>query len=77
MSCKCGSDRIMMVNGKTSDMCQCRYGDAESMSYVPKGLPFSDKYGDCIEFDLCLECGRIQGKFPLSDSKVKDAIEEA
>ena len=77
MSCECGSDRIMFVNGKTSDMCQCVYQDINKDGYVPSGLPFSDKYGDYIEFDLCLECGRMQGKFPVSDAKVKKAIEEA
>ncbi len=76
MSCKCGSDRLMFVNGKTSDMCQCRYKDAESVTYVPKGLPISDDE-DYLEFHFCLECGRIQGKFPISDSKVKKAIKEA
>jgi hypothetical protein len=65
----------MFVNGKTSDMCQCQYQDIDVDGYVPKGLPFSDQYGDYIEFHLCLECGRMQGKFPISDAKVKKAIE--
>ena len=78
MSCKCGSDRIMSVCGKTSDMCFCSYDGTESDSYVPKGIVIGEGgYGDYLEFDFCLDCGRIQGKFPISDTKVKKAIEEA
>ena len=31
------------------------------------------KEGDYLEFKLCMECGQIQGKFPVSDEKVFEA----
>ena len=78
MSCKCGSDRIMRINGKTSDMFDCSYASIEHQGYVPEGIVIGDGgYGDYINFEFCLECGKIQGKFPITDDEVKAAIERA
>jgi hypothetical protein len=78
MNCdKCGSDRVMSISGKTSDMCCCRYKDLESDGYVPKGIVVGEGgYGDYIQFSFCLECGKIQGKFPVSEAKVKQALKD-
>jgi hypothetical protein len=64
---KCKSDRILEVCGKTSDMCFVRFKDTEQSDYVPDGLGICgpDSYGDYIEFDVCLECGQVQGKWPV------------
>ena len=79
MSCdKCSSDRIISIGGKTSDMFNCQYKDIDHGGYVPEGIIIGDGgYGDYIQFNLCLECGKIQGKFPISDNQVKKAIEDA
>jgi hypothetical protein len=74
---KCDSDRVALVCGKTSDMFQFQYKDIDHDGYVPEGLPIGGKYGDYIDFDFCLECGKIQGNFPVSDETVKKAIEAA
>jgi hypothetical protein len=39
------------VNGKDND------------GYVPDDLGIGG--GDYVEFDMCLTCGQVQGKFPL------------
>jgi len=70
----CNSDRIAFLNGKTSDMCQFAYKDIDVNGYVPE-LVIGDEYGDYIEFHFCLDCGKIQGNFPISDEQVKKAIE--
>jgi len=76
MKCKCGSERIMSISGKTSDMFSCSYGDIEHQGYVPNGIVIGeDGYGDYIQFDFCLECGKIQGDFPISDARVKKALD--
>lgn len=72
----CNSDRIAFLNGKTSDMCGFRYKDIDSCGYVPKGIVIGDEYGDYIEFEFCLDCGKIQGKFPISDAAVKRAVKD-
>jgi len=77
MNCKCGSDRIMSISGKTSDMFSCAYKNIEYNGYVPEGIAIGDGgYGDYIQFEYCLECGLIQGKFPISDKKVKNTLKQ-
>ena len=72
---KCESQRIAFINGKTSDLCQFSYKDIDVNGYVPQGIIIGDNgYGDYINFDFCLDCGKIQGKFPISDEQVKESI---
>ena len=74
----CDSDRLLRINGKTSDMFSCSGVGVEYDGYVPEGIIIGDGgYGDYIGFQFCLECGKIQGNFPISDSKVKTACESA
>jgi hypothetical protein len=61
---KCTSDRILEINGKTSDLCFARFKGKEYDGYVPCGFGVDDGTGDYLEFDLCLECGQVQGKWP-------------
>lgn len=63
MKCKCGSDRIASVNGKTSDRCSVRLGPRSLEGYVPMDVGIGGN--DYIRFNYCLDCGTIQGKFPL------------
>jgi hypothetical protein len=64
--CICGSKRIASVNGKTSDCCCVHYKNADSDGYVPGDIGIGG--GDYIEFDYCLDCGRIQSKeFPIKE----------
>jgi len=64
MSCqKCRSDRIACVGGKVSDMFHATVGDYEHDGYVPGDLGVGS--GDYIDFEYCLDCGQIQGDFPL------------
>lgn len=78
MECKCGSRRILSVTGKTSDMCSTNFSDSvgdihASNGYVPSGIGLGND-SDYIEIDLCMECGKVQGKFPVSDNKVTKAL---
>lgn len=79
MKCKgCKSDRIAHVSGKTADLCFYEYKDGERSDYVPGGVGIDDQksYGDYIRFGYCLECGRIQGDFPIPEEKVMAVFEE-
>lgn len=63
MTCqRCGSERIMSLTAKCSDLCSVQINGAEDRGYVPGGLGIGG--GDYVEFSLCLECGQIQGEFP-------------
>jgi hypothetical protein len=65
MGCqRCGSTRIADVQGKTSDMCFVQLGYFKSDGYVPSDMNIGG--GDYIRFSLCLDCGQIQGEFPVT-----------
>jgi hypothetical protein len=44
--------------------------------YVPTNLFFGEgQYGDYIELEFCADCGQIQSKFPISTSKIQEAMD--
>lgn len=61
----CSSDRIMSINAKCSDRCMIEYKDMERCDYVPRYLGLGG--GDYVKFEFCLDCGRIQGDFPMEE----------
>jgi len=64
MKCfKCKSDRLVEINAKSSDCNTLWNKDITYEGYVPMGLGIGG--GDYIEFEWCLNCGQIQGDFPL------------
>ena len=78
MDCKfCKSDRILTVSGKCSDLTSFVYKDKSGYGYVPTNLPIcKDGNEDYIYFDVCLDCGKIQDKFPVSESAVNKAFDK-
>lgn len=66
MACqRCESERIISVNAKCSDCCFCTINGHESDGYVPQDVLFGKGgWGDYVNFELCLECGQMQGSFP-------------
>ena len=73
--CDCGSERLLNVQGKTSDGCFVSYRNIEHDGYVPRLDCIGG--GDYIEFTLCMDCGRVQGQFPVPDENIKGAISNA
>ena len=66
MKCQaCNSQRVALVCGKTSDLCvvEIAYVPRESDGYVPRDMNIGG--GDYLEFNYCLDCGQIQGEWPL------------
>ena len=76
MTCKCGSVRILAVGGKASDLCVVSIvsdGEVyEHDGYVPSDINIGG--GDYIELDICLDCGTVQGDWPLTDAAVLEAL---
>ncbi len=71
MECgKCSSERVAQVSAKCCDHCVYQYQDREHIGYVPDDLGIGG--GDYIEFDYCLDCGQIQGHFPVADPDTRD-----
>ena len=44
------------------------YKEQEHYGYVPNGLNIGG--GDYCEIDYCLECGQLQGEFPIPEYAV-------
>ena len=73
VSCQnCGSERIASVSAKCSDACHYRLGGQELDYYVPSDLGIGG--GDYVEFKYCLDCGQIQGDFPIPQAEVDEAF---
>ena len=71
MKCqRCKSERVAQVCGKTSDLCSLRIGNKEQTNYVPKDMGLGTD-SDYLEFNYCLTCGQIQGKFPLKPTQLE------
>lgn len=76
-SCKkCESNRIAHVSGKTSDMCFAKMNSSQTQhdGYVPNDMNIGG--GDYLEFTFCLDCGQMQGKWPLPKTKLEFHAEE-
>jgi hypothetical protein len=69
MSCqKCASPRIFSVYAKCSDLCTIETNTRlEHDGYVPQEIGISTD-SDAVNFDYCIDCGQIQGTFPINFS---------
>lgn len=76
MACqKCQSERVATVSGKTSDMfCGDIAGARDVDGYVPSDWGIGGS--DYIEFSYCLDCGQMQGEFPLAPTEYEVGDEE-
>jgi hypothetical protein len=69
---KCNSNRVISVNAKCSDMCGIESNNSSTDGYVPRDLGIGG--GDYIDFSYCLECGQLQGNFPLPTADIEKDI---
>jgi hypothetical protein len=73
MNCqKCKSQRVASVTAKCSDCCGVSLGAADLDGYVPGDMGIGG--GDYVEFSYCLDCGQLQGKFPLETTEIEKDI---
>jgi len=70
MNCqRCDSSRIADMSAKCSDLCFVRVGDCDKDGYVPDDMGVGGS--DYVEMKWCLECGQIQGKWPLDKCSIE------
>lgn len=63
MSC-CENPAVASIMAKCNDLCYIEYPDGSDYEgYVPNGLNIGGD--DYIRINLCLNCGKISGKFPV------------
>jgi len=71
----CNSRRVLELTAKCSDCCGYSIGNLSGDGYVPQGLGIGG--GDYVEFNICLDCGQVQGQFPRPKSDLEqDASDE-
>lgn len=68
---RCESDRIVDVTAKCSDLSAGSIHGNEWDGYVPDDLGVGG--GDYVDIVYCMECGQLQGKFPLPKSELERA----
>lgn len=70
VSCqRCGSHRVADAGGKCSDMSNFSMGNIDHDGYVPDGVGIGG--GDYLEITYCLDCGQLQGRYPLPVSAIE------
>ncbi len=70
---RCAAERVIKVSAKCSDLFWMKWsGGKEQDGYVPRFLNIGG--GDYVEFEYCLECGQIQGRWPVWKKKGDDNV---
>lgn len=74
MTCTCGSDRILCIGGKVSDMGHFNipHLGVEHHGSMPYEITPSLCHGDYIEMEICMDCGRVQNFEPVTDDDVRE-----
>lgn len=71
MNChNCNSSRIVYVQAKASDLFSVSLDEKCKDGYLPYDLGIGG--GDYLEMKYCLNCGQIQGNFPLKRTELED-----
>jgi hypothetical protein len=66
---RCESTRLASITSKSSDCNFVQVGDNEKDGYVPSDMGIGG--GDYVEFVWCLECGQIQGDWPVESTELE------
>ena len=77
MACKCGSNRIADIGGKSSDCNNVSIDGTKvdvGSTYVPKDMGIGG--GSYIHFRFCMDCGQMQGTFPIPETELEELAKE-
>jgi hypothetical protein len=75
MNCqRCTSNRIARISAKCGDLCHTSVEVAEIEGDVPRDMGIGG--GDYVRFSYCLECGQIQGTFPIATTEMEEQDDE-
>jgi len=66
---RCNSKRVYSVSAHCRDLCIVTHADHEHEGYVPDDLGIGG--GDDVEIDVCLDCGQLQGTWPLPTTDIE------
>jgi hypothetical protein len=60
---RCSSSRLARILARCSDMCSVDLAGRHQYGYAPTDLGIGGD--DDVHFAYCLDCGQLQGRFPL------------
>lgn len=67
MNCqRCESDRVLIIGGHGQDRFYATFQDYEKDGYAPHIENVCG--GDDINIEVCLECGQMQGTWPVKEN---------
>ena len=69
---RCKSDRVASTTGKCGDLCYTGIKGKSHDGYARTDMGLDQDYGDYISLSWCLNCGQIQGKFPVSPCALEE-----
>ena len=72
----CPHDRVIQINGKTSDMRSVSVPHLDLEDYTGSVRIGDIARGDYMNIRLCLGCGVALNFQPMSDDEVKEAFED-
>jgi hypothetical protein len=67
---RCKSARVIKFNGKSGDLSSVWLGGKEHDGYVPSDMNIGG--GDYVRFYVCLDCGQMQGNWPVPRTDMED-----
>ena len=67
---RCGGLRLARILAHCSDMCSIDLAGKHTHGYVPRDLGIGG--GDDVHMLYCLDCGQIQGKFPVPPTAIEE-----
>lgn len=69
---RCKGQRIAAVSAKVSDRCTVSMGERSYTGYAPDDMGIGDD--DYLDFAVCLDCGQMQGVWPVDATKFEKEI---
>jgi hypothetical protein len=75
MSCtKCGSDLLVGINAKSSDLNFVQFKGLKHDGYAPDFPGVCE--GDYVDIEFCAHCGTIQDFEPMTDKQIRQALSD-
>lgn len=77
MSCQnCQSNRILTLSSKASDLHHWSCGNRSCEGYLPDEFNDFLGSGDYVSLNVCLDCGRLAGQFPVPELDIEKEREK-
>lgn len=70
----CGSTRFMNVFARCGDDCSITLDGSTVDGDIPSNVNIGG-HGDAVGFDICANCGRVPGKWPLNQKAHLETVE--